>query len=210
MGDSQLKKLVIIGASGHGKVIADIALNNQYDEIVFLDDDKRVTECAGFAVKGTTENIEEYLSWDFIVAIGDALARQNVLKKLENIQCNIVSLIHPKAVVSRKVEIKMGTVVMAGAVINSDTKIGKGCIVNTGASVDHDGIIDDFVHISVGAHVAGNVHIGLKTWIGAGAIVLNNLSICDNCIVGAGAVVIKDLEEEGTYIGVPAKRLIKE
>jgi len=82
--------------------------------------------------------------------------------------------------------------------------------VNTGASVDHDGIIDDFVHISVGAHVAGNVHIGLKTWIGAGAIVLNNLSICDNCIVGAGAVVIKDLEEEGTYIGVPAKRLIKE
>ena len=207
MGDSQLKKLVIIGASGHGKVIADIALNNQYDEIVFLDDDKRVTECAGFAVKGTTENIEEYLSWDFIVAIGDALARQNVLKKLENIQCNIVSLIHPKAVVSRRVEIKMGTVVMA---INSDTKIGKGCIVNTGASVDHDGIIDDFVHISVGAHVAGNVHIGLKTWIGAGAIVLNNLSICDNCIVGAGAVVIKDLEEEGTYIGVPAKRLIKE
>ena len=180
MGDSQLKKLVIIGASGHGKVIADIALNNQYDEIVFLDDDKRVTECAGFAVKGTTENIEEYLSWDFIVAIGDALARQNVLKKLENIQCNIVSLIHPKAVVSRRVEIKMGTVVMAGAVINSDTKIGKGCIVNTGASVDHDGIIDDFVHISVGAHVAGNVHIGLKTWIGAGAIVLNNLSICDN------------------------------
>lgn len=210
MGDSRLKKLVIIGASGHGKVIADIALNNQYDKIVFLDDDKRVTECAGFAVKGTTENIEEYLSWDFIVAIGDALARQNVLKKLENIQCNIVSLIHPKAVVSRRVEIKMGTVVMAGAVINSDTKIGKGCIVNTGASVDHDGIIDDFVHISVGAHVAGNVHIGLKTWIGAGAIVLNNLSICDNCIVGAGAVVIKDLEEEGTYIGVPAKRLIKE
>ena len=78
-----MKKLVIIGASGHGKVIADIALNNQYDEIVFLDDDKRVTECAGFAVKGTTENIEEYLSWDFIVAIGDALARQNVLKNIQ-------------------------------------------------------------------------------------------------------------------------------
>ena len=77
------------------------------DWIVFLDDDKRVTECAGFAVKGTTENIEEYLSWDFIVAIGDALARQNVFKKLENIQCNIVSLIHPKAVVSRRVEIKI-------------------------------------------------------------------------------------------------------
>ena len=85
----------------------------------------------------------------FIVAIGDALARQNIFEKLENIPCNIVSLIHPKAVVSRRVEIKKGTVVMAGAVINSDTKIGKGCIVNTGASVDHDGTVDDFVHISV-------------------------------------------------------------
>ena len=210
MGGSLLKKLVIIGASGHGKVIADIALKNQYDEIVFLDDDKTITECAGFAVRGTTENIEKYLSWDFIVAIGDALARQNIFEKLENIPCNIVSLIHPKAVVSRRVEIKKGTVVMAGAVINSDTKIGKGCIVNTGASVDHDGIVDDFVHISVGAHVAGNVHIGLRTWIGAGAIVLNNLSICNNCMVGAGAVVIEDLDEKGTYIGVPAKRLMKE
>ena len=79
MGDSQLKKLVIIGASGHGKVIADIALNNQYDEIVFLDDDKRVTECAGFAVKGTTENIEEYLSWDFIVAVVHAMAMTDVV-----------------------------------------------------------------------------------------------------------------------------------
>lgn len=107
-----MKKLVIIGASGHGKVIADIALKNQYDEIVFLDDDKTITECAGFAVRGTTENIEKYLSWDFIVAIGDALARQNIFEKLENIPCNIVSLIHPKAVVSRMVEIKKGTVVM--------------------------------------------------------------------------------------------------
>lgn len=209
MGGSLLKKLVIIGASGHGKVIADIALKNQYEEIVFLDDDKTITECAGFDVKGTTENIEEYLSWDFIVAIGDALARQSIFRKLENIPCNIVSLIHPNAVISRRVEIKKGTVIMAGAVINSDTKIGKGCIVNTGASVDHDGIVDDFVHISVGAHVAGTVRIGLKTWIGAGATVLNNLSICNNCMVGAGAVVIEDIDEKGTYIGVPAKRLIK-
>lgn len=210
MGGTLLKKLVIIGASGHGKVIADIALKNQYDEIIFLDDDNTITECAGFSVKGSTEYIERYLSWDFIIAIGDALARQKIFNKLEDMSCNIVSLIHPKAVVSRRVDIQKGTVVMAGAVINSDTKIGKGCIVNTGSSVDHDGIVDDFVHISVGAHIAGNVHVGLSTWIGAGAIVLNNLSICNNCIVGAGTVVIKDLDEKGTYIGVPAKRLVKE
>lgn len=204
-----MKKLVIIGASGHGKVIADIALKNQYSKIVFLDDDKTITECAGFPVKGNTNNIGEYILWDFIIAIGNAQARQEIFEKLENMSCKIVSLIHPKAVVSRRVKIEKGTVVMAGAVINSDTIIGKGCIVNTGASVDHDGVIGDFVHISVGAHVAGNVHVGLSTWIGAGAIVLNNICICNNCMIGSGAVVIRNLDVSGTYIGVPAKRLIK-
>lgn len=204
-----MKSLVIIGASGHGKVIADIALKSKYDNVIFLDDNNAINECAGIPVMGTTENILRYASCDFIVAIGDALIRQSIFEKLENNNCNIISLIHPKATISRRVKIEKGTVVMAGAVINSDTKIGRGCIVNTGASVDHDGIVDDFSHISVGAHVAGNVHIGLKTWIGAGAIVLNNLSICSNCTVGAGAVVIENLEKEGTYIGVPARRLMK-
>ena len=94
----------------------------------------------------------------------------------------------------------------------TDQPSTSGSIVSTcpGASVDHDGIIQDFVHISVGAHVAGSVHIGLKTWVGAGAIVLNNLNICNECMIGAGAVVINDININGTYIGVPAKLLVKE
>ena len=76
--------------------------------------------------------------------------------------------------------------------------------------MDHDGVVEDFVHISVGAHVAGTVHIGLRTWIGAGAIILNNLNVCTDCMVGAGAVVIKNLDQAGTYVGVPAKQLVKE
>ena len=141
MGGSILRKLVIIGASGHGKVIADIALKNQYEEIIFLDDDNTIMECAGLPVKGTTKDIEKYLSWDFIVAIGEANVRKKIFDKLELKSCNIVSLIHPNAIISRRVQIEKGTVIMAGAIFNSDTKIGKGCIVNTGASVDHDGII---------------------------------------------------------------------
>lgn len=210
MGGSILKKLVIIGASGHGKVIADIALKKQYNEIIFLDDDDRIRECAGFPVKGTTIDIKKYSSWDFIIAIGNAMIRKKIFEKLEEMSCNIVSLIHPQAVVSRRVHVEIGTVIMAGAIINSDTKIGKGCIVNTGASIDHDGVIQDFTHISVGAHVAGNVRIGLMTWLGAGAIVLNNLSICNECIIGAGAVVIGNITKKGTYIGVPATLLVKE
>lgn len=195
-----MNKLIIIGASGHGKVIADIALKNGYQDIVFLDDDMNIKECTGFPVVGKTcEAID--MCGDKIVAIGNAEIRKNISS-----QISTVTLIHPDAVLSRRVEIGEGTAVMAGVVINSDTKIGNGCIINTGASVDHDCEIDDFVHVSVGAHVAGTCQIGEKTWIGAGVTVSNNVNICSGCIIGAGAVVIKDIKEPGTYVGVPVER----
>ena len=68
-------------------------------------------------------------------------------------------------------------------------------------------MIEDYVHIAVGAHLAGTVHIGTETFVGAGATIINNTSVCDHCIIGAGAAVVKDIAEEGTYIGVPAKRI---
>ena len=197
-----MKKLIIIGASGHGKVIADIAVKKGYEDIVFLDDDENVKECAGFPVIGKTVEAKE-MDGDKIVAIGNPIIRE----KIQNEISGLITLIHPDAVISRRVEIGEGSVIMAGAVINSDTVIGRGCIINTGASVDHDGVIEDFVHISVGAHVAGTVHISEKTWIGAGAIILNNISICENTMIGAGAVVTKNVFERGTYVGVPARML---
>lgn len=197
-----MKKLVIIGASGHGKVIADIAVRNGYDEIVFLDDNDTIKECAGFPVVGKT-NEANNIEGDKMVAIGNAKIRERIQGEL----ANIAILIHPAAVISRKVKIGEGTVIMAGAVINSDAFIGKGCIINTGASVDHDCKIADFVHVSVGAHVAGTCSIGKRTWIGAGATVINNINICGDCIIGAGAVVVKNIEKQGTYIGVPARNI---
>lgn len=196
-----MNKLIIIGASGHGKVIADIAVKNGYEDIVFLDDDEKIDSCAGFPVVGKTDMTVD-MNGDKIVAIGNAEIREKVSKKIKT-----VTLIHPDAVISRRVEIGEGTVVMAGAVVNSDAKIGKGCIINTGASVDHDCVIEDFVHVSVGAHVAGNCAIAKQTWIGAGATVSNNVNICSGCMVGVGAVVIKDIKEPGTYVGVPAEKL---
>ena len=196
-----MKKLIIIGASGHGKVVADIAVKNGYEEIVFLDDNSEITECAGFPVVGKCNKAKD-ITGDKFVAIGNATIREKFQKSLKT-----VTLIHPNAVISRRVIIGDGTVVMAGAVINSDVVIGKGCIINTGSSVDHDCIIRDFAHISVGAHIAGTCQIGARTWIGAGGIVSNNISICDDCLIGAGAVVVRNLEKAGTYIGVPAKKL---
>lgn len=200
MGGTILNRLLIIGASGHGKVIADIAVKCRYKDIVFLDDNENVKECAGFPVIGKVSDAVT-MEEDKIVAIGNAEIR----KKIQSQLSNLVTLIHPSAVVSRRVKIGEGTVIMAGAVINSDVVIGKGCIINTGASVDHDCKLGDFVHVSVGAHVAGTVTIGKKTWIGAGATVSNNVSICDNCMIGAGAVVVKDLIKSGIYIGVPVR-----
>ena len=128
-------------------------------------------------------------------------------KTLREKNKNIATLIHPSAVIGEEVSIGEGTVVMAGAVINPCTIIGDGCIVNTCASVDHDNNLEDFVHIAVGAHLCGTVCVGNKTWIGAGTVVSNNLSVCDDCTIGAGAVVVKNIEEKGTYVGVPAKKL---
>lgn len=199
-----MNTLVIIGASGHGKVIADIALKNGYTDIVFLDDDESIKRCAGFPVIGRTSEAKQ-IDTDKIVAIGNATIRRKIQDQLDN----IVTLIHPGAHISRRVEIGEGTVVMAGAVINSDVEIGRGCIINTCSSVDHDCNLGDYSHVAVGAHIAGNVKIGERTWIGAGAIINNNIRICDDCVIGSGAVVIRNIENSGKYIGVPAKGIRK-
>lgn len=196
-----MKKIVILGAGGHGKVVADIALKNGYEEIVFLDDDDKIQTCAGFSVIGKLAEVSR-IDGDKFVAIGDGLLRQKLMKEI-----NTVTLIHPRAVISRRVTIGEGSIVMAGAVINSDSKIGSGCIINTSATVDHDCILEDFVHLSVGAHLAGNVHIGAQSFLGVSSGVINNISICQDCVIGAGAMVVSDIVNSGTYVGVPAKLL---
>ena len=204
-----MKQLVIIGASGQGKVVADIAKKNGYTKIVFLDDNELLMDCNGYNIIGKCKdfiNFDEKF-WDFFIAIGNAKIRQKLQKQLEKSSKKIAVLIHPNATIAENVILNSGTVVMAGAVINPNTVIGKGCIINTSASVDHDCIIEDFVHISVGAHIAGTVHIESNTCVGAGTIVSNNISICSDCTIGAGAVVVKDIKTKGTYVGVPAKRI---
>ena len=197
-----MNRLIIIGASGHGKVVADIAKKNGYTDIVFLDDGGKVRECGGFPVIGKTGNVPD---GELFVAIGNAEIRKRFMAA--NNGRIFPVFIHPSAVIADDVVIGEGSIVMAGAVINPGTKIGRGVIVNTSSSVDHDCRIGDFVHIAVGAHLCGTVTAGEKTWIGAGATVINNISICNDCMIGAGAVIVKDITEQGTYVGVPARFL---
>lgn len=196
-----MKRLIIIGASGHGKVVADIAKMKGYKDIVFLDNDPSKKSCMSYPVLGPDRMTEE-LDGDIFVAVGNAQTRRNLMDR--NVGRLFPTLIHPNAIIAGDVTIGEGSVVMAGAVINSEAVIGKGCIINTCSSVDHDCAIGDYVHVSVDAHLCGTVLVGENTWIGAGAIIINNISICENCTIGAGAVVVKDVKTAGTYIGVPA------
>lgn len=199
-----MRRLIIIGAGGHGKVVADIAMKNSYTDICFLDDDINIKECAGFPVIGPISHAE-LLEGDKIVAIGDSLIRE----KIQNSINNVVTLIHPSSIISRRVNIGEGSVIMAGAVINSDSIIGKGVIINTSTSVDHDCKIEDFAHISIGSHLAGGVRIGKNTFVGAGSTIINGIVISRDCIIGGGSLVINDIDFPGTYIGSPIRRLVK-
>ncbi|MCC5803208.1 acetyltransferase [Rossellomorea vietnamensis] len=202
-------KLLIIGASGHGKVVADIALKmKRWQSVVFLDDDENIKTTMGIEVIGKSiEAFELINDYDILVGIGNNAIRKKIQENLETKGATLPVLIHPTAIVGEEVCIAPGTVVMAGAVINCCTNIGKGCIINTAATIDHDNIIGDYVHVSPGSHLAGSVKVGQQTWLGIGSIVSNNLNITNNCIVGAGAVVNIDLTESGTYVGVPVRRV---
>ena len=201
-----MKTLGIIGASGHGRVVADIAKKLGYEKIIFFDDSKAGGHCSKYPIVGATQDIFRYNCHAF-VAIGNPGVRSRLMEQLEQEGKNVPILIHPSAVVAEEAQLGAGTVVVAGAVVNPGVKIGKGCIINTCSSVDHDCMIEDYVHIAVGAHVAGTVCIGHHTWVGAGATISNNIAICADCMIGAGAVVSKHIKESGTYVGVPAKKI---
>ncbi len=197
-----MKRLLIIGAGGHGHVAADIARLRGYEDIAYLDDVPRD------GVIGTVADAKQYISTaDFFVAIGNSRIRERIQRELEEMNATVVTLVHPSAVIASGVRIGRGSMIAAGAIVCVDVTLGDGVIVNTAASVDHDCTVGDFTHVSVGSHVCGTVHIGQCTWIGAGATVINNVDITDDCMIGAGAVVVKNITVSGVYVGVPAVSL---
>lgn len=204
------KKVVVIGAGGHAKVISDIVIKSQDELLGFLDDnlEKGKKVISNYEVIGKTEDCLQLKNQDenieFIIAIGNNKVRKEISDKYK---LNYYTAIHPSVQIGLDVTIEKGAQILANACINSSAKIGKHCIINTGAIIEHDNIIEDYVHISPNAALGGTVKIGENTHVGIGAVVKNNIGICSNCIIGAGAVVVKNIEDEGTYVGVPAKEI---
>lgn len=202
---SMNKKVVIIGAGGHGRVVADIAKACGDTVIGFLDDSNTANNKVN--IIGTSADAVNYCDGEteLFVAIGNCKVREKIMNSLSGAKW--YTAIHPSAVISPSAVIGEGTCVMPNAVVNNSAVVGKGVIINTCASVDHDDIIGDYVHIACGARLAGTVTVGNCTWIGIGSTISNNVSVCSNLMIGAGTVVVKDITEEGTYVGVPAKKV---
>lgn len=201
------EKVIVIGASGHGKVIADIVRRSGDTLLGFLDDkEAHSAEIVGIPVLGKVLDYVKYPEASFVVGIGNSAVREKIVHQLGVVRW--YTAIHPSAIFSTlDTQIGAGSVIMANAVINPSAHIGEHTIINTSAVVEHDNHIGNFTHISVGVRLGGTVSVGSHTWVGIGAAVSNNVSICDHCTIGAGAVIIHNIKESGTYVGVPARKI---
>lgn len=162
------KRLIIIGAGGHAKVVCENARINGYEIVGILDDLKEGIFC-GARIIGKIDRCTEYKDdCLFVVAIGDNVKREEICLRYD---LNFITLIHPEAVVSKSARLGEGTVVMAGAVINADSMIGKHCIINSNATVEHDCSVGDFVHIAYGAVLSGGAKANKGITVGANAVV---------------------------------------
>ena len=191
-------KVYLYGASGHAKVVMDIAKLTHFDVPCLIDDNPAVNELAGVPVVHSSEGLTP-----IIVTIGDCQIRRRIVEKLG--ARDYLTLIHPSAIKAESVRLGVGNVVMAGAILNPYVVVGNHCIINTGASVDHDSIIHDFVHIAPHCTLCGEVEIGEGTWVGAGTTIIQGIHIGKNCFIGAGAVVVKDIPDNSLCYGNPAR-----
>lgn len=203
-------RLAILGASGHGKVIADTALQAGWHEVVFYDDAWPSLQANGrWPVIGDTQCLIAQLgeAEGVIVGIGNNRVRLQKTRELATCGARLISLMHPDAIVSHYAELGQGSVVLAGGIIQVDCRIGEACIVNTRASIDHDCYLADGVHICPGTTLAGSVSVGEASWIGIGASIKQLICIGNDVTVGAGAAVIADVPDGQTVVGVPARLL---
>ena len=199
------RSIIILGAGGHGKVVADTLISQGSIVQGFLDDSPKVlgNTIIGIPVLGLIDQWPGFAPDGLILGIGSNAVRRQLVDQLGPSAAKLwCTGIHPRAVVSSHSSIGPGSVIIAGAVVNASSVIGQHVIINTCASVDHDCVIGDYAHIAPGAHLAGGVTVGEGAFIGIGAAVIPGCTIGKWAIVGAGAVIIHDIPEGVTAKGV--------
>ena len=206
-------KVIVWGAAGHAKVVADVVRLGGHEIVGFLDDvqpnRKGEIFCDAPIIGGddALRDLHQQGVTHAIVAIGNNAARARTARTCAQRGFSLLTAIHPTAIIARDVAIGDGTVIAAGAVINPSVRIGDNVIVNTHATIDHDCVVEHSAHIGPGATLAGAVYVDSCVWIGIGANVVDRCRIGKNSIVGAGAVVLDNVPENTVVVGVPAKFL---
>lgn len=212
-----MENIIIIGSSGHAKVIIDIVEKENKYNIAGLTDKFREKdeEVSGYRIIGKEEDIAKLLKKHNIsggiIAIGDNWTRSRVCENIKSIRPDFrfVTAIHPSAQTAKDVEIGNGTVVMAGAIINSSSSVGEHCIINTNSSLDHDSVMKDFSSLAPNVTTGGNVEIGKFSAISLGAKIIHGIRIGEQTVIGAGSVVLKDVSSFSVACGIPAKVIRK-
>jgi len=206
------KNIVVIGASGHSKVIIDILEKSENWNILgYLDSFKKELSFFGYPILGTEKDLSFLLKdldiFGGVIAIGDNWTRFKMVQKIKNIspKFQFISAIHPSAILGKGVEIGYGSVIMAGAILNPDAKIGFHSIINTSSIIEHDSQIGNFSTISPNVAMGGNVKIGDFSTIGIGATLKHGVQISDDVVIGATSVVLNNIQQNSIAYGIPAK-----
>lgn len=204
---------IVYGASGHGKVVADILQSCGVEVEGFVDDDPlRNLEALNLRVLGDGQWLAERAAHEQValaLGIGDNFARRKIAERFAITNVRLLTAIHPSATVASSAKISPGTVIMPHAVVNAGALIGRGTIINTGAIVEHDCAVGNFVHLSPKVAIGGHVQVGDLSWLGIGSTVIPNIRVGMGSIVGAGATVVHDVDDWVVAIGTPA-RFLKE
>lgn len=208
-----MEKIVIIGSSGHAKVVTGIVeREGRYEVAGYLDQFRKSGESTlGYPVLGQESDLPALVAGHgvagVLIAIGDNFVRAAVAARVRELcpALRLISAIHPAASIARDALVGAGSVVMAGAVVNGGAVIGQCCILNTKSSLDHDSVMADFSSLAPGATTGGNCQIGTGAAVGLGANLIHGVRIGEHTVVGAGATVIRSLEASCLAYGTPAR-----
>ncbi|MGO4919934.1 acetyltransferase [Maribacter spongiicola] len=209
---SKDKNIYFLGYSGHAYVAIDVAKAGSFSVMGYFDKQENKHDPYKIEYLGNEEELDlkDLVKEAYVFpAMGSNAIRKKLHSLLEYLNIEQTVLVHPTAFVSESAIIGLSTLINPNTVVNALAKIGKACILNTGSIIEHECIIDDYSHIAPGAVLAGNVQVGKNCFVGANAVIKQGVKITDNVIIGAGSVVLKNIREEGTWVGNPAKLLLK-
>ena len=209
-----MKNLLILGAGDFGREsmwVAERMNKNdfQWNLLGFVDDALAGQAVDGYPVLGDIDWLIQYNKPVYAVcAIGSGAVRQSIWNKLSgNPNIQPATLIDPAVIVGRDVTVAPGSIICAGTILAIAVNIGRHCIVNLNCSIGHDTVLEDFATVHPGSNLSGKVRIGTRSFAGTGTKIVQGVSVSPDVTLGAGAVVVRDLEEEGTYVGVPVKKI---